>query len=132
MSAADTGSLRYAITQANATSNPAGSEIEFGALFDTHQTINLSSALPNITGTEAITGPAAGVTIARAAANPVAFRILLIASSATASLSNLTLTGGNAGSGSGGGIENLGGVLHPHRLHDQRQRQRRHFQQRHV
>src|SRR5882757_4064522 len=61
----DTGSLRYAIAQANANPNSDGIEIQFGSLFSTPQTITLGGSQLKLTNTHGatITGPAAGVTI---------------------------------------------------------------------
>ena len=103
------GSLRWAITQADKT---GGSEtIQFDpTVFASPQTITLNSALPDlddISGTETIAGPAAGLTIARAASNPNQFRILTIDSGADVALSKLTITGGNI-SGNGAGLFNSG------------------------
>ena len=107
-----------------------------------------------------ITGPSVGVTIARStAAGTPDFRIMEVNSGVTATLENLTITGGNAGSsgaaaaifnsgtltltnstlsgnsaGNGGGIENYGTAdadqLHP--VGQLGPRRRRHLQQRHA
>ena len=58
------GSLRYEIGLANSAGG--ASTIAFGSLFNTPQTITLTSGqleLSNTTGTETITGPAVGVTV---------------------------------------------------------------------
>lgn len=101
------GSLRQAITDANA--NGAGTDnINFSSLFDTPQTINLNTALPEITSGLNINGTGANLlTVQRdpnAATNFRVFRLLQTATSGIA-ISGMTITGGNAGSGLfGGGI----------------------------
>ena len=56
-----------------------------------------------------ITGPSVGVTIARSTATGTQeFRILEVNSGVTATLENLTITGGNAGDSAGGAISNSG------------------------
>ena len=91
--------LRQAIAQANT----AGGDqtITFDkTVFKTAQTINLTGSqleLSDTTGTETITGPAAGVTISGDNASGV----FTINSGANASFSGLTITGGNDGNGGG-------------------------------
>jgi hypothetical protein len=64
-----TGDLRYVIDQPDANTNPDGSLNQFDpTVFAAPQTITLSAtlgtlALTNTSGTEAIDGPAAGVTV---------------------------------------------------------------------
>jgi MBG domain (YGX type)/Right handed beta helix region/Matrixin len=96
------GSLRSAIANANLT---AGA-IAFTSVFNTPQTILLTSGqltLANTTGTEAIVGPAVGVTVSDNGTS----RVFQVNSGVTASMSGLTITGGNS-SGLGGGIFNSG------------------------
>ena len=100
----DTGSLWYAINQANADNQ--ANTIVFGALFNTPQTITLAGAeleLSDTTGTQTISGPAAGVTIN---ANQQS-RVFQLDVDVTASLSGLTITGGLA-SPNGGGVYSFG------------------------
>ncbi len=100
-----TTSLREAIAVANA--NP-GQTITFDpTVFATAQTITLSLGqleLSNTTGTETITGPAAGVTVSGGGAS----RVFQVDKGVTASISGLTITGGNAGNGDGGGVLDYG------------------------
>jgi uncharacterized repeat protein (TIGR01451 family)/CSLREA domain-containing protein len=89
-------SLREAVTLANAL---GGGTITFDpAVFAGHETITLSRVLPDLSGTarpETIIGPGAGVTIARStAAGTPKFRILTVDKDVSASMSNLTVTGG--------------------------------------
>ena len=103
-----TGSLRWAVTQANTS---AGDDtINFDStVFATAQTITLTGTqleLSDTTGATTITGPAAGVTVD---ANHTS-RVFLIDSGVTATLSGLTITGGNGNGvhGDGGGVFNRG------------------------
>ncbi len=94
-----TGSLRQAILDANAQ---GGAEtITFDpTAFATPQTINLTSGqleLSDTTGTETITGPAAGVTVNGGGTS----RVFQVDANVTATISGLTITGGNAGNGGG-------------------------------
>src|SRR6516225_3436855 len=59
-----TGTLRWAVAQANANTNPAGSVINFDpVLFSTPQTITLTSTLTlsDTAGPEVIVGPGASL-----------------------------------------------------------------------
>ena len=101
------GSLRWAVEQANAG---GGAEtIDFDpSLFNTPQTITLTSGeleLSNTTGTETITGPAAGVTFSAGGTS----RVFQVDANVTASISGMTITGGSAGNG--GGLYNDGGTI---------------------
>ncbi len=102
----DTGSLRYAINQANADNQ--ANTINFGALFDTPQTITLGGTqleLSDSAGIQAITGPAAGVTISGGGTSGV----FAVENGVTATLSGLTITDGKGGgTGVYGGMYNLG------------------------
>ena len=118
-----TTSLREAIAGANA--NP-GQTITFDpTVFASAQTITLSLGqleLSDTSGTETITGPAAGVTVSGGGNS----RVFQVDSGVTASISGLTITGGSANNG--GGLANYGGYLHADGLHHRRQlrqRQRR-------
>ena len=77
-------------------------------MFKTPQTITLSRhgqlELSDTTGTETITGPAAGVTVSGGGAS----RVFQVDAGVTASISGLTITGGNAGYDNGGGLFNYG------------------------
>ena len=99
--------LRQAITLANSLTG--ANTITFDpTVFATPQTIILGGtqlALTNTTGTETITGPAAGVTISGNHAS----RVFLVNASVTASISGLTISGGTV-TGVGGGLDNLGTV----------------------
>ncbi len=101
-----TGSLRQAILDANAQ---GGAEtITFDpTAFATAQTITLTSGdleLSDTTGTETITGPAAGVTVNARGTS----RVFQVDSGVTASISGLTISGGSNSSGNGGGLVNYG------------------------
>ena len=100
-----TTSLREAIASANVV---PGQTITFGkSVFNTPQTITLGGTqleLTDTTGTESITGPAAGVTVS-AGGNS---RVFQVDGGVTASISGLTISGGNT-SGNGGGLYNDGG-----------------------
>jgi CSLREA domain-containing protein len=102
------GSLRQAIAGANA--QQGANVITFDpTAFATPQTIALSSGqleLSNTSGTETITGPAAGVTVSGGGAS----RVFQVDSGVTASISGLTVTGGGNAS-SGGGLSNLGTTM---------------------
>ena len=98
--------LRQAIGQAN--SNGGVETITFDkTVFKTPQTITLNGTqleLSDTTGTETIKGPKAGVTV-NGGGNS---RVFLVDPNVTASISGMTITGGNAGSGDGGGLDNSG------------------------
>jgi MBG domain (YGX type)/Right handed beta helix region/PKD domain/Matrixin len=101
------GSLRQAI--ANANTATGANTVVFTSLFNTPQTITLTSGqltLSNSTGTETITGPAVGVTVSGNHAS----RVFGINTGVTANLSELTITAGNAGGGSGGGVDSSGSL----------------------
>jgi hypothetical protein len=101
------GSLRWAVGQANAT---GGDEtIDFDpTVFATPQTITLSGTqleLTDTTGAETITGPAVRVTVDGGGLS----RVFQTDGMVTASISGLTITGGNNFSrNQGGGIFNSG------------------------
>jgi CSLREA domain-containing protein len=102
------GSLRQAIIDANA--NPDVSDITFDvAVFNTSQTINLGTALPNITTSLNINGPGANlVTVRRNSLG--SFRIFNIPGSGlTITISGLTITNGQTDvqDDIGGGIFSL-------------------------
>src|SRR5208337_3681517 len=103
------GDLRYCINQANAHTNLAGSEIEFDptVFFATPQTITLTSTLElsEPSAPEVIVGPG-GDLVTVSGSNAV--RVFLVDQGVTASLSDLTISGGTATSGLiaafGGGV----------------------------
>ena len=122
------GDLLWAITQANANTNPAGSVIEFDpTIFATTQTITLSSTLElsESAGPEVIDGPSAGVVVS----GNNAVEVFQIDGGVTGTLAGLTISGGSATYGdaisnygsltvsgstiegnSGGGISNNGSL----------------------
>ena len=101
-----TGSLRWALTQANYHYGP--DTINFDpSVFATPQTISLGGSqlgLSDSTGAIAIIGPAAGVTIS---GNNTS-RVFVIDANASANLSGLTISGGRTDHG--GGVLNMGTV----------------------
>ena len=104
--------LRQAIALAN--TNGGAETITFDKkVFNTPQTINLDPALGQLalsdqTGTETITGPRAGVTIKGNYTTPgVANSVFEIEPGATATISGLTITGGNNPI-FGGGVDDYG------------------------
>ena len=104
--------LRQAIALAN--TNGGAESITFDkTVFNTPQTINLDPALGQLelsdqTGTETITGPRAGVTIkGNYTTSGAANSVFEIEPGATATLSGLTITGGN-NEIFGGGVNDYG------------------------
>jgi len=114
-----TGTLVYAIDQANANTNPAGSVIQFDpSLFNTSspQTITLSNtlALTGTAGPIVINGPdATGLSLPNGFPVTVsgnnAVRVFTIATGVTATLSGLGITSGLS-SGTAGGVLNGGNL----------------------
>ena len=100
------GSLRDEIGLAN--SSAGDNTIEFdGTVFSVAQTINLTGGqleLSNTSGTETITGPAAGLTVSGGGLS----RVFEIDAGVTSSISGLTITGGNVSGGAG--LANFGGT----------------------
>src|SRR5262245_4172433 len=95
------GSLRWAITQANAV--PGDDNINFTVT----GTVQLTGALPDLKSNLAIQGPGAGsLTVRRNTGGD--YRIFRV-NSATVALSGLTITNGS--SSEGGGIQNDFGTL---------------------
>ena len=87
-------SLREAIASANAL--PGHTIIFDPTVFASAQTITLTGRqleLSNTSGTETITGPAAGVTVSGGGLS----RVFQVDPGVTASISGLTISGGNAG-----------------------------------
>jgi hypothetical protein len=101
------GSLRWAIVQANADPDRAD-DIVFAD--DLAGTIELTAALPDLTGELSITGPGAEtLTIARNTAEDTPdFSVFVVSAGAKMTLSGLTITGGRAENG--GGISNEGSL----------------------
>lgn len=108
------GTLRWAITQANANNNSAGSTIEFSStVFSSAQTITLTDGSLDLTetaGPEVIQGPAVGVTInGNGTPDASVFTVGTELAPVDAAFSDLTVTGGNANTGGstfkGGGIQ---------------------------
>src|SRR5262249_16479317 len=102
--------LRDAVAIADADTTTTALPITFDpTAFAASQTITLTGGTLTLGGAAtvapiSITGPSAGVTIS---GNNSA-RVFAVNGSTTATLSGLTITHGNAGSGSGGGILNSG------------------------
>jgi hypothetical protein len=98
---AGAGSLRQAITDANTLVNADTITISATG------TVSLQSPLPDIAHDVTITGPGAGsFVVSRGVVT--AFRIFTIDSSASVTISGLTVTGGDAGASKGGGVDNSG------------------------
>jgi hypothetical protein len=100
------GSLRWAVGQANMAGGDQSIDFD-PTVFATPQTITLSGTqleLTDTTGTETIVGPAVGVTVSGNNAS----RVFQIDGGVTTSISGLTISGGDARSGNGGGLSNLG------------------------
>src|SRR5262249_29838539 len=98
--------LREAIAQANAAGGDETITFDPG-VFASHQTIALlhgQLVLTDTTGTEAIIGPTAGVTVNGGGGN----RVFQVDGGVTASLSGMTITGGG-NVFQGGGLANFGG-----------------------
>ena len=90
--------LREAITAANGSTE--ADVIQFDAsVFAELETITLGSALPAITGTLTVTGPAAGVVVDADSQG----RVFDIAANADVTMTGMTITGGDV-TGDGGGI----------------------------
>ncbi len=100
-SAADTGSLRYAINNLAAGSSASTNTINFSLPADS--VITLSNGALTIAQGVTINGPAAGVTVSGGGAS----RVFQVDASVAASISGVTITDGNV-SGNGGGLYDLG------------------------
>ena len=77
------------------------------SVFAKTRTITLAGTqleMRNTSGTQSITGPAAGVTVSGGGVS----RVFQVDANVTASISGLTMTGGNAATGMGGGLANYG------------------------
>src|SRR5262245_25611480 len=99
------GTLRWAVDQAN--TNVGDDTIDFDkTVFKTPQTIPLNGTqleLSDTTGTTTITGPNQGVTVSGGGLS----RVFQVDGGVTASISGLTISGGNTAT-SGGGVANYG------------------------
>ena len=102
------GTLRWAVGQADST--PGANAIDFDStVFNTPLTITLTGGqleLSNTSGTDTVTGPAAGVTVSGGGLS----RVFQVDSGVTATISGLTITGGST-AGNGGGVYNHGGTF---------------------
>jgi hypothetical protein len=98
--------LRQAIAQANR--DGGGDTIEFSSLFNTPHTITLSGGQLEMTGRSTTTIQGPGANLLSVSGNN-ASRVFQIDAGVTASISGLTVTGGNARYG--GGIWNWGGTV---------------------
>ena len=102
------GSLRQAITNANANGAGLDNILFDNTVFGTPQTITLLTALPFITSSLTMQGTGANLLTVRRAPNAAEFSIFTIVGGIAggATMSGITITGGNAGSsGYGGGID---------------------------
>jgi RTX calcium-binding nonapeptide repeat (4 copies) len=109
-SATTSGSLRWAITQATLT--PGNNTVAFDpTVFDVPRTITLTAgmlAVGNESGSVTVAGPGANLLTVNA---NHASRVFDINSESSVTLTGATITGGSAGSGKGGGVDNYGGTL---------------------
>jgi hypothetical protein len=106
------GSLRDAITQANASALDDTITFDTAGVFATPQTISLLTALPQFSSTGGaltITGPAAALTVRRDPAAATNFRVF-DSVAPTLNLTGFTVSGGNASGGDGGGLQASGTV----------------------
>jgi CSLREA domain-containing protein len=110
-------SLREALINANANNQSGSADcgtgggspdvINFSALFNTAQTINLASVLPNLTDGVTINGPGANLlTVRRDTGGD--YVVFEVNAGITATLSGLTITNGRASFG--GGVRNAGNL----------------------
>ena len=99
------GSLRAAVLQAN--TDGGGDTINFSNLFNTPQTITLTSGQLLLTGTATTTISGPGANLLSVNGNN-ASRVFAVYGG-SAALSGLTITGGSADRG--GGLRNIGGTL---------------------
>ena len=121
---ADEGDILYCVTQANANTNLAGSEIEFDpTLFSTAtpQTIKLSSTLvlSPPSGPEVIEGPGASIVTVSGNGGVGVVGVFSVAGGVTVSLSGLSISQGDVGIANAGTLtvtnstidNNLGGGI---------------------
>ena len=106
--------LRQAVNLSNLTTGAGTNTITFDATFGSAQTITLNPASGQLRLTRPvmITGPGAALlTVARSTANGTpTFRIFRVNGGVTATISGLTITGGDIGTGDGGGIVTQGNL----------------------
>jgi hypothetical protein len=102
------GTLRWAIGQANVSSE--ADTIAFSSLFNTPQTIKLTSGSLVLTdgATTTINGPGANL-LTVSGNTAVRARVFDVTGAVT--IAGLKISGGSAESGSGGGIRNVGGTV---------------------
>ena len=106
---ADTGvgTLRSAITMADQGAASKSYVIKFSVTLPA--TIDLLSALPDLSNNISIKGPGASdLTVQRDPNATALFSVFTVDSGETISLSGITISGGNAGGGNGGGVDNSG------------------------
>jgi hypothetical protein len=101
------GTLRWAIAQANASDQ--AETIVFSSVFNTPHTIRLTSGPLVLSDPAGITINGPGENLLAISGNK-ASRVIGVTPGSAASLSDLTITGGNV-HGNGGGIQNNGGAL---------------------
>ncbi|CAN5345386.1 hypothetical protein BH10ACI2_BH10ACI2_22760 [soil metagenome] len=97
------GSLRQAITDANANGDAADTITFQSPLFDSSQTINLLSALPDIKTSLSVVGPGANLLTVRRSAGGNYSVFNIPGAIFTISFSGLTISNGMATGGNGGG-----------------------------
>ena len=110
--------LREAITSANTdkSSGDATNECAAGSGSDVIHvgvtgTVNLTEALPDLSGNVRIEGPGADQLTVRRDSTAGAFRIFTVGQGSEVFISGITISGGNVPGGSGGGIFNFRGTL---------------------
>ena len=74
-------------------------------------TVNLTEALPELSGNLQIEGPGADQLTVRRDSTAGAFRIFTVGQGSEVSISGITISGGNAPNSTGGGIHNREGIL---------------------
>jgi CSLREA domain-containing protein len=103
--------LREAINAAIAATGNSDL-INFSALFNTPQTINLLTALPDISQSMTIQGPGANLLTVRRDTAATDFRIFTIAGGIPqVDIRGMTITGGRVTAGAGGGISSQSNLL---------------------
>ena len=101
------GTLRSAITMADQGAASKSYVIKFSVTLPA--TIDLLSALPDLSNNISIKGPGASdLTVQRDPNATTLFSVFTVDSGETVSLSGMTISGGNVGGGNGGGVDNSG------------------------